>query len=270
MVAKRKENTVNVAARVAAAACASLFVVGCLGFGVGFAGNGAAADQSFGLVRASASSESASAGLQLASSEDTFDSFLEFDESSATLEQSVLTSATTRDITRGVQDIEAEREAARIAAEKLAEEQRLANMAKAEAASGLTSSQGLSLVDWSVGKEAFIAEWTVRIDAYLEGFPLAGYGVYFATAAWEYGVDPRWSPAISNTESTRGTNCFRYCNAWGWGKSGWPDWPTAIDAHVRGLSQGYGHTISLANAQKYCPPTYESWYANTLSFMKEI
>lgn len=271
LVAKRKETTkTGVVARVAAVGCASLLAVGCLGFSIGFAGSGAAADQSFGLTKANAE-PSAQQSFAAADSEDSsFGNHLEFDSVSLAHEQSVLTSVTTRDISRGVEDIEAEREAARIAAEKLAEEQRQANMAKAQAAAGLTSSQGLSLVDWSVGKEAFIAEWTKRIDAYLVGFPLEGYGVYFATAAWEYGVDPRWSPAISNTESTRGTNCFRYCNAWGWGKSGWPNWETAIDAHVYGLSQGYGHTISLANAQKYCPPTYESWYANTLSFMKEI
>ena len=267
MVAKRKgANKSSIVARVAAIGCASLLAVGCIGFGIGFAGNGASADQGFGLSGANEAASSQQGFLQQATFDTSEDLLLEFES----VEQSVLTSVTMRDITRSVEDIDAEREAARIAAEKLAEEQRVANMEKAAAAAGLTSSQGLTSVDWSIGKDAFIAEWTERINAYLAGFPLEGYGACFAEAAWKYGVDPRWSPAISNTESTRGTNCFRYCNAWGWGQSGWPDWETAIDAHVRGLSLGYGYTISLSNAQKYCPPTYESWYANTLSFMKEI
>ena len=75
----------------------------------------------------------------------------------------------------------------------------------------------LPAVDWSVGKKAFIETWTARIDAYLEGTPLSGYGSVFAEAAWNNGIDPRWSPAISNTESGNGTHCFLPHNAWGWG-----------------------------------------------------
>ena len=88
--------------------------------------------------------------------------------------------------------------------------------AQDSAASALAS---LPDVDFSVGKEAFISTWSQRIDAYLSGSPLAGQGVTFATAAWEYGVDPRWSPAISNTESSKGAVCFKPYNAWGWGQS---------------------------------------------------
>ena len=62
----------------------------------------------------------------------------------------------------------------------------------------------LSAVDWSVGRQAFVEEWTARINNYLTGTALAGYGEAFAEAAWANGVDPRWSPAISNTESGNG------------------------------------------------------------------
>ncbi len=119
-------------------------------------------------------------------------------------------------------------------------------------------------------REAFISEWTQRIDAYLAGSPLAGYGYAFAEAACDYGVDPRWSPAISNTESSKGAVCFLPHNAWGWGQASWPDWDTAIRAHVRGLAQGYGYTISQAAAQKYCPPTWQDWYIATASEMAKI
>ncbi|MBR2804014.1 MAG: hypothetical protein IKE20_02565, partial [Eggerthellaceae bacterium] len=96
----------------------------------------------------------------------------------------------------------------------------------------------LPAIDWSVGREAFVAEWSARIDAYLAGSPLSGYGTTFAEAAWENGIDPRWSPAISNTESGKGSACFLPHNAWGWGSSAWGDWDTAIRAHVAGLASG--------------------------------
>ena len=60
-------------------------------------------------------------------------------------------------------------------------------------------------------------------------------------------------------------------NAWGWmGDTAWGSWSESINAHVQGLARGYGYTISLANANKYCPPTYEDWYAKTLAQMQLI
>lgn len=127
-----------------------------------------------------------------------------------------------------------------------------------------------SNVDWSTDKQAFVNEWTPRIDAYLAGSPLAGQGKTFAEAAWNYGVDPRWSPAISFTESSKGANCFASHNAWGWGSVSWSSWEEAIDAHVRGLARGYGYTISVESAKKYCPPNWEHWYNTTLAQMEMI
>ncbi|MDR0888839.1 MAG: hypothetical protein LBM21_02960, partial [Coriobacteriales bacterium] len=97
-------------------------------------------------------------------------------------------------------------------------------------------------INWDVGKQAFVAEWSARINAYLEGSPLAGKGQVFAEAAWENGVDPRWSPAISNTESSKALYCFRQNNAWGWGQTDWPDMDTAIRAHIQALADNYGYT----------------------------
>ena len=118
--------------------------------------------------------------------------------------------------------------------------------------------------------DAFVSEWTERIDAYLEGSPLAGYGETFAEAAWAYDVDPRWSPAISCIESSKGAVCFRSHNAWGWGSASWGSWEEAIWAHVQGLAEGYGSTNSLDAAARYCPPSYESWYASVQSEMDRI
>lgn len=125
-------------------------------------------------------------------------------------------------------------------------------------------------VNWDVSKDEFVATWTKRIDAYLAGSNLAGTGKYFAVAAWNYGVDPRWSPAISCVESGKGANCFLPYNAWGWGSSSWSSWKEAINAHVHGLAVGYGYTVTWANAQKYCPPNYKHWYNTCVSEMNKI
>lgn len=125
-------------------------------------------------------------------------------------------------------------------------------------------------VDWSNDEAAFVESWGSRIDAYLEGSPLSGQGRTFAQAAWTYGVDPRWSPAISYTESSLGAVCFLPHNAWGWGSVSWDSWEEAIDAHVRGLARGYGYTISMEAAYKYCPSGPEHWYETTLGQMNLI
>ena len=98
-----------------------------------------------------------------------------------------------------------------------------------------------------------------------------GFGIASAgDASIDNGVDPRWSPAISNTESTNGAHCFLPHNAWGWGSSSWGSWEEAINAHVAGLANVYGYSITYAAAQKYCPPNYDHWFRNTLSQMKMI
>lgn len=198
-------------------------------------------------------------------------------------ERSALASSAPRDISAGMQMIDdmerAEQE--RIAADNAAALERMAaekakqgvevQAAEIDAAPAPeTVEYSLPAVDWTVGGEAFVAEWAARIDAYLAGSPLEGYGSVFAEAAWENGVDPRWSPAISNTESSKGAVCFRSYNAWGWGSSGWGDWETAIRAHVSGLASAYGYSITVGAAQTYCPPNWANWYNDTLGQMSLI
>lgn len=198
-------------------------------------------------------------------------------------EQSSLAEASVRDISAGMKMVDAaEAEAAR-----KAEEENAAAVKRVEdqkAMQGVVSAldetgaplsahateYSLPAVDWSMGREAFIQHWAERIDAYLEGSPLAGNGVAFAEASWDNGVDPRWSPAISNTESGKGSVCFLPCNAWGWGSRAWADWPSAIHEHVAGLAQGYGYSLTLAAARTYCPPNAAHWYEVTLAEMGRI
>lgn len=125
-------------------------------------------------------------------------------------------------------------------------------------------------VSWISDQDAFVSEWTWRIDSYLAGSPLAGQGHAFAVAAWNYGVDPRWSPAIAYLESSLGAYCFASHNAWGWGDCEWGSWEEAINDHVRGLARGYGYTVSVDAARKYCPPNWQHWYDVVSAQMNRI
>ena len=90
-------------------------------------------------------------------------------------------------------------------------------------------------------RQDFIDEWTRRIDAYLEGTATEGCGVYYATAAYDYDVDPRILPAVSGIESGWGRHCFTDYNAWGWFSTLGNSWAESIDIITRQFSRGYGH-----------------------------
>lgn len=259
----------NLVAKLIALGCASCVLAGSVGLGVASAGGGVSHDvDSFGIAAAGAA---ASASMTTADFSEASSAHPSAADEPAMREAAVLSSTASRDISQGIDAIEAaeaEEEAARIAAaEKAKAEQREAEQ-RSSADAALAA---LPDVDFSVGEEAFLAEWTVRINAYLAGSALAGYGAVFAEAAWVNGVDPRWSPAISNTESSKGAHPYKPFNAWGWKTSDtWSSWEEAINAHVAGLAKGYGYTISVANAKKYCPPTYMEWFDKTIAQMRMI
>lgn len=268
-VKRYKQRKSSLAAKIIAVGCTSFVLAGCIGFGIASAGGGVSSDaEAFG-IDAGQSTSSAKADVSSESSD------------GEARESTVLTSTASRDISKGIEAIESQEQAARraaeeaqraeesarIAAAETAKEQQQAAAAQESAASALAS---LSDVDWSVGKDAFVAEWGSRIDSYLAGSPLAGQGAAFAVAAWSNGVDPRWSPAIANTESSKGTHCFLPYNAWGWGSTGWSSWGEAINAHVAGLAAGYGYSLTYSFAAKYCPPNADHWFSATLNQMKLI
>ena len=267
-----------IAAVSAAGVVAVLAAAACFGPSLAIADNSADSSTTFGIGSVTTSTTSAVGVL----SSDGASSELETTLLSAASasDTSVLATSVNYDVMVGVYQIEAEREAERLAAEEAARideqehiDQALANKAAWEAVmsdSDAAAYDQLDEVDWEAGKEAFIEEWGTRIDAYLSRTVLAGYGQVFAEAAWEYGIDPRWSPAISNTESGNGTNCFLPHNAWGWGSSSWSSWTEAINAHVAGLAKGYGYSITYSFAAKYCPPNTEHWFNNTIGQMALI
>ena len=176
-------------------------------------------------------------------------------------------------------DADAEAENARSALVALQEERSAKQgWGQANALSQDGSSALVDGADWYMTEDEFVAEWAPRINAYLEGSPMAGTGETFALMSYRYCVDPRWSPAIANTESGKGKKCIRPYNAWGWGAadsdpynlaSEWSSWDEAIEAHIGGLANAYGYTISKYAAKSYCS-TPDSWYANTLSEMALI
>lgn len=270
-VNENKQRKSGLAAKIVAVLCASCVAAGGIGFGIASAGSDHSQDAAvFGIDAQQISASSTSVDTKSVLTTRVSDT--------SAREAIVLTSAASRDITKGIQAIEAQEEAERIAAEearRAEEAERIAAAEAAKAAQQAAAAQeaassaldNLPDVDWNVGKDAFIAEWGARIDAYLAGSPLSGQGETFATAAWNNSVDPRWSPAISNTESSKGAVCFLPYNAWGWGSSSWGNWEDAINAHVAGLAKGYGYSITYANAVKYCPPNSANWFNNTVNQM---
>lgn len=110
-----------------------------------------------------------------------------------------------------------------------------------------------------------------RLNSYLAGSPLAGYGETFYNAACEYGVDPRLVAAISTVESGKGAHCFRSHNAWGWGGRNFSSWEDGIYTVTAGLHSGYGAgSLSYSMAKRYCPPNYDYWYNHVASEMSKI
>ncbi len=118
--------------------------------------------------------------------------------------------------------------------------------------------------------ETFVATWAERIDNFNAGYPLEGYGRAFAEAAYTYGVDPRYSPAIARVESGSGLNCYYDHNAWGWGSYSWPDWESAIDGHVSAMASNYGHTLDYGAASVYNESDPDGWYSEVASSMSQI
>ena len=155
-----------------------------------------------------------------------------------------------------------------LAASNLPEEEKAAIIAAQEESASTTSTNN---VGWDSDKQAFVNEWAPRIDAYLSGSPTEGTGKYYAAAAWDNGVDPRWAPAISYVESSLGAACFRSHNAWGYGSKGFSSWEEGINTVVGALgSSMYGGYLTHEAAATYCPPTSEEWYANCAAQMAQI
>lgn len=166
-----------------------------------------------------------------------------------------------------------QREEAQKAAEEKAK-QEAKEREEAEAAGGQGSGGSATVpspgdADWSQDKSSFVSSWAGRLDAYLAGSPLSGHGKTFASAAWDAGIDPRYSAAIAEVESSKGASCYRPYNAWGWGGVSWGSWEEAIPAHAFGLAAGYGYTVSEEAAKKYCE-NWQFWYNRVSQEMAKI
>lgn len=124
------------------------------------------------------------------------------------------------------------------------------------------------------GRDAFVSYWAARIDAYLAGRPLAGQGTTFAEAAWDNGIDPRWSVATSMVESGGGAACFASYNAYGWLAHGaFSSWEEGISDHAAYLRGTYGTSPTPAAAALYLvgdPSALEESNDYYLSLMGEI
>lgn len=191
----------------------------------------------------------------------------EADQAKADAQEALDDARAARDaaIEKAAQEAAAAQAAAEAAAKEAAEKSRVTAASYSQQAAVDDTE-----VNLDVEEQAFVDEWAPRIDAYLDGSPLAGYGYLFASAAWENGVDPRWSPAISTVESSKGRHCFRTYNAWGWGSVNWSSWEESIPKHVNGLARLYGYTLTMAAAYKYNYETPVDWYNKVAAEMEKI
>lgn len=169
--------------------------------------------------------------------------------------------------------IESERalEEAKEARQKAQEEAEARAAAQARQASALADKELASQIDWTMSKDEFVSHWGKRIDDYLAGSPLDGYGTLFAESAWNNGADPRLSPAISCVESSKARNCFRSFNCWGWMQHSFSSWEEAIPAHVAYIASNIypAPYLSYEFAEIYCVPP-DSWYEKVGTEMRKI
>lgn len=162
---------------------------------------------------------------------------------------------------------------AQAAAEEANERYKQTKEAKVAAAQKVSSGTTvtLSTVDWSADKTAFVEEWSSRIDSYLSGSPLYGYGKVFASCAYDNNLDPRISPAISLVESSKGAVCFRPYNAWGLMGKSFSSWEESIAYDCQYMAGPlYNGQINAKTAQTYCPPTWSSWLSKVQTEMAKI
>ncbi len=182
--------------------------------------------------------------------------------------------------TTAANNLEAAKQARKQAQEKAAAAQKKEEAAAKKSSTKSSSSKSSKKVkkaasadnvNWNSDKKAFVKKWASRINAYLEGSPTAGTGTYYAQYAWDYGVDPRWAPAISFVESSKGAVCFRSYNAWGYGSSGFSSWKEGIEKVCSALGGSlYGGYLTEAAAKTYCPPSWKSWYKKCATEMAKI
>ena len=125
-----------------------------------------------------------------------------------------------------------------------------------------------------------------KIDNYFENhdLPLTGYGLAFAVAADEYGLDPYLLPAIAMRETTGGLNLCKnpkgQNNAFGWGscKIGFDSHEEAIERVALNLAGenpktafAYKGKTLKEKLESYNPPSAKPGYANqVMSIMEDI
>lgn len=166
---------------------------------------------------------------------------------------------------------------------KIKEQQKkIEDLEKKVATRRLTLNRGAqrTINEWGISRDESIA----RINAYLEGSRLAGFGDIFYDRAIENGNDPRFSPAIACVESGKGSKdlALRSNNCWGMTKGCVP-W---AEVDVKGKFQAFksledgikGHNEYLARmwpdaTSPYVMKAYAAdpaWEGKVLSEMEKI
>lgn len=101
--------------------------------------------------------------------------------------------------------------------------------------------------------------------------PMAGTGEYYAAAAWDNGVDPRWAPAISYVESSKGAVCSARTTPGVTVVTALASWEEGINRVVSALGGSlYGGYLTREAAATYCPSNPGHWYNSCAEQMAQI
>ena len=232
-----------------------MLAVGFLDAGWASAGSRDTGATTFGLARQSAENPSAS-DVSPDTVQDKSDADVLAVEDVA--EEAALKTASSRDVSAGVQEIADEEEAARLAAEEAA------RVAEQEAIDRADATRPATTLPSAACRPAMWISPSVARRSSKNGLR-ASTITCSAAPVWWRRPSPRRPGKRASTRAGRrpfptpsppkGRVCFKSHNAWGWDQTNWPDWDTAIPLHVAGLARGYGFTISYSYAMRYCPRT---------------
>ena len=121
-----------------------------------------------------------------------------------------------------------------------------------------------------------------RIDSYLEGSPLAGYGMWMVKEGDRTGVEPRLCAAVATAESglANYVPAARAYNAWGMLASGegsgliqYGSWREGITAWFDNVNRHWGRDITSAwqlRNPDYCATNTEQWCTNVQGVVDRI
>jgi len=105
------------------------------------------------------------------------------------------------------------------------------------------------------------AEKVAKIEYYLRGSPLSGYGDWMVTEGERTGINPFLCPAVAEAESSLGRALCGSCNAWGMLGCSFSSWQNGITRWFDNCILHWGQAQSSYEMAGYCVPDHP-WMEN--------